>query len=65
MDEAETIVDIIQKSFVNDKENFCEIIDVGSATKACLDNNHVSLEKKNKVYGGLHSYCSNAFNRIS
>lgn len=46
MDEAETIVDIKQKSFVNDKENFCEIIDVDSATKACLDNNHVFLEKK-------------------
>ena len=41
-----TIINIIQKSFINDDENLCENIDVGWATKAHLDNTHVSLEKK-------------------
>ena len=48
MDEAGAIVSIIRKSFINDKEHLCEIIDVGSATKSCLDNTHLSLEKKIK-----------------
>ena len=48
MDEAGTLVNIIQKSFINDKENLCEKIDVGSATKACLDNTHVSSKRKRK-----------------
>lgn len=42
MDEAGTIVNIIQKSFSNDKEHLCENIGgVGSASKACLDRTHV------------------------
>ena len=46
MDEAGTLVNIIQKSFINDKENLCEKIDVGSATKACLDNTRFFKEKR-------------------
>ena len=49
MDEAGTLVNIIQKSFINDKENLCEKIDVGSATKACLDNTHVSSKRKESL----------------
>ena len=33
MDQIETIVNIIQKSFSNGKENLCENINVGSGTK--------------------------------
>ena len=42
MDEAGTIVSIIQKPFSNDKEHLCENIGgIGSASKACLDRTHV------------------------
>ena len=42
MDEAGTIVNIIQKPFSNDKEHLWENIGgVGSASKACLDRTHV------------------------
>ena len=48
IDEAGTIVNILKNSWISNRDNNLEVVNVGAATKESLQQTQVSLEKKRK-----------------